>query len=79
MLVSVGLSGTTGMTAALVIGGVVCTALSMAGGFITDLKIGYWLGTTPRKAGGLEIPRHVRCCGNRGRRDDHLNKSHGFV
>ena len=49
VLVSVGLSGTTGMTAALVIGGVVCTALSMAGGFITDLKIGYWLGTTPRK------------------------------
>ncbi len=49
VLVSVGLHGTTGMTAALVIGGVVCTALSMAGGFITDLKIGYWLGTTPRK------------------------------
>ena len=49
VLVSVGLSGTTGMTAALIIGGVVCTALSMAGGFITDLKIGYWLGTTPKK------------------------------
>ena len=49
ILVSVGLSGTTGMTAALIIGGVVCTALSMAGGFITDLKIGYWLGTTPKK------------------------------
>ncbi len=49
VLVSVGLSGTTGMTAALIIGGVVCTALSMAGGFVTDLKIGYWIGTTPRK------------------------------
>ncbi len=49
VLVSVGLSGTAGMTAALVIGGVVCTALSMAGGFITDLKIGYWIGTTPKK------------------------------
>jgi len=49
VLVSVGLSGRSGMTAALVIGGVVCTALSMAGGFITDLKIGYWIGTTPRK------------------------------
>ena len=49
VLVSVGLSGTTGMTAALVIGGVVCTALSMAGCFITDLKIGYWLGSTPRR------------------------------
>ena len=58
VLVSVGLNGTTGMTAALIIGGVVCTALSMAGGFITDLKIGYWLGTTPAQAGGLEIPRH---------------------
>ena len=49
VLVSIGLSGTSGMTAAMIIGGVVCTALSMAGGFITDLKIGYWLGTTPRK------------------------------
>ena len=47
VLVSIGLNGKMGMTAALVIGGVVCTALSMAGGFITDLKIGYWLGTTP--------------------------------
>ena len=47
VLVSIGLNGTMGMTAALIIGGVVCTALSMAGGFITDLKIGYWLGTTP--------------------------------
>jgi putative OPT family oligopeptide transporter len=48
ILVKVGLSGEAGMLAALIIGGVVCTALSMAGGFITDLKIGYWLGTTPR-------------------------------
>ena len=49
VLVSAGLSGTSGMTAAMIIGGVVCTALSMAGGLITDLKIGYWLGTTPKK------------------------------
>ena len=49
VLVSIGLNGEKGMTAALIIGGVVCTALSMAGGFITDLKIGYWLGTTPKK------------------------------
>ena len=49
VLVSIGLEGTSGMIAALVIGGVVCTALSMAGGFITDLKVGYWLGTTPKK------------------------------
>ncbi|HBK29147.1 MAG TPA: peptide transporter, partial [Parabacteroides sp.] len=44
ILVATGLSGTAGMVSALIIGGVVCTALSMAGGFITDLKIGYWLG-----------------------------------
>ena len=49
VLVSAGLSGTNGMMAAMVIGGVVGTALSMAGGFITDLKIGYWIGTTPAK------------------------------
>ncbi|MDR0547008.1 MAG: oligopeptide transporter, OPT family [Dysgonamonadaceae bacterium] len=47
VLVAVGLKGTYGMLAALIMGGVVCTALSMAGGFITDLKIGYWIGTTP--------------------------------
>ncbi len=49
IMVAVGLSGTSGMVAALIMGGVVCTALSMAGGFVTDLKIGYWLGSTPRK------------------------------
>jgi len=49
VMVSAGLSGTAGMISALVIGGVVCTALSMAGGFITDLKIGYWLGSSPYK------------------------------
>ena len=49
ILVAAGLNGTAGMVSALIIGGVVCTALSMAGGFITDLKIGYWLGSTPAK------------------------------
>lgn len=49
ILVAVGLKGTAGMVSALIIGGVVCTALSMAGGFITDLKIGYWIGSTPAK------------------------------
>jgi putative OPT family oligopeptide transporter len=49
VMVGVGLKGTSGMVAALIMGGVVCTALSMAGSFITDLKIGYWLGTTPKK------------------------------
>ena len=49
ILVASGLTGTAGMTAALIIGGVVCTALSVSGAFITDLKIGYWIGTTPAK------------------------------
>ena len=49
VLVAAGLNGPLGMMSALVIGGIVCTALSMAGGFITDLKVGYWLGTTPVK------------------------------
>ncbi len=49
IFVAVGISGTSGIVASMIIGGVVCTALSMAGGFVTDLKIGYWLGTTPRK------------------------------
>ena len=49
ILVAVGLKGNAGMAAALVIGGVVCTALSVAGSFVTDLKIGYWIGNTPKK------------------------------
>lgn len=49
IFVAIGLDGTSGIVTAMVIGGVVCTALSMAGGFVTDLKIGYWLGSTPKK------------------------------
>lgn len=49
IMVASGLTGTAGMTAALIIGGVVCTALSVAGAFVTDLKIGYWIGSTPQK------------------------------
>ena len=49
VMVAIGLKGSTGMVASLIMGGVVCTALSMAGGFITDLKIGYWIGSTPAK------------------------------
>ena len=67
VLVSIGLSGKSGMTAALVIGGVVCTALSMAGGFITDLKIGYWIGTTPAKQ---EAWKFLGFGGDGGGRDD---------
>ena len=55
ILVKVGLSGNQGMLAALIIGGVVCTALSMAGAFVSDLKIGYWLGTTPKKQEGYKF------------------------
>ena len=49
IFVGIGLNGTSGIVASMVIGGVVCTALSMAGGFVTDLKVGYWLGSTPKK------------------------------
>lgn len=49
IFVAIGLDGTRGIVASMIVGGVVCTALSMAGGFVTDLKIGYWLGSTPRK------------------------------
>lgn len=49
IFVAIGLDGTRGIVASMIVGGVVCTALSMAGGFVTDLKIGYWLGSTPKK------------------------------
>lgn len=79
ILVSVGLSGTTGMTAALVIGGVVCTALSMAGGFITDLKIGYWLGTTPKKQETWKFLGTLVSAATVAGVMIVLNKSYGFV
>lgn len=49
ILAAVGLNGTVGMVTALIVGGIVCSALAMAGGFVTDLKIGYWIGTSPYK------------------------------
>lgn len=79
VLVSVGLSGTTGMTAALIIGGVVCTALSMAGGFITDLKIGYWLGTTPKKQEAWKFLGTFVAAATVAGVMIILNKSYGFV
>ena len=79
VLVSVGLSGTTGMTAALIIGGVVCTALSMAGGFVTDLKIGYWLGTTPRKQETWKFLGTLVSAATVAGVMIVLNKSYGFV
>ena len=79
ILVSVGLNGSTGMTAALIIGGVVCTALSMAGGFITDLKIGYWLGTTPRKQETWKFLGTFGSAATVAGVMIILNKSYGFV
>ena len=79
ILVSVGLNGSTGMTAALIIGGVVCTALSMAGGFITDLKIGYWLGTTPKKQEAWKFLGTFVSAATVAGVMIILNKSYGFV
>ncbi len=55
IMVAVGLKGSAGIVSALIMGGVVCTALSMAGGFITDLKVGYWIGTSPLKQEAFEF------------------------
>lgn len=49
IFVAIGLKGSAGIVASMVIGGVVCTALSMAGSMVTDMKVGYWLGSTPAK------------------------------
>lgn len=79
VLVSAGLSGTNGMMAAMVIGGVVCTALSMAGGFITDLKIGYWLGTTPSKQEAWKFLGTAVSAATVAGVMIILNKAYGFV
>lgn len=67
IMVVVGLKGTGGMVAALIMGGVVCTALSSAGAFITDLKIGYWLGATPQKTRNLQVPWYFGISSHSGR------------
>lgn len=79
ILVAVGLKGTAGMVASLVIGGVVCTALSMAGGFITDLKIGYWLGTTPAKQQTWKFLGTLVSAATVGGVIMVLNKTYGFT
>ena len=79
ILVSVGMSGASGMVSALIIGGVVCTALSMAGGFITDLKIGYWLGTTPSKQEGWKFLGTLISAATVGGVMLILNKTYGFT
>lgn len=79
IMVASGLSGTSGMTAALIIGGVVCTALSMAGGFITDLKIGYWIGTTPAKQESWKFLGTLVAAATVGGVMIVLNKAYGFT
>ena len=79
VMVAVGLKGTEGMVAALVIGGVVCTALSMAGGFITDLKIGYWIGTTPAKQETWKFLGTLVSAATVGGVIMILNKTYGFT
>ncbi|MBP5202915.1 oligopeptide transporter, OPT family [bacterium] len=79
IMVAVGLKGTAGMVAALVIGGVVCTALSTAGGFITDLKIGYWLGTSPYKQETWKFLGVLVSAATVGGVIMVLNKTYGFT
>ena len=79
VMVAVGLKGTGGMLAALIMGGVVCTALSMAGNFITDLKIGYWLGTTPAKQETWKFLGTLVSAATVGGVMILLNKTYGFA
>lgn len=79
VMASVGLTGTSGMVAALIIGGVVCTALSMAGGFITDLKIGYWLGSSPIKQQSWKFLGTFVSAATVGGVIILLNKTYGFT
>ena len=79
VLVAAGLQGTSGMVASMVIGGVVCTALSMAGGFVTDLKIGYWLGTTPAKQETWKFLGTLVSAATVGGVIIILNKTYGFT
>ncbi|MBQ0154631.1 MAG: oligopeptide transporter, OPT family [Bacteroidales bacterium] len=79
VFVAVGMKGSSGMVGAMVIGGVVCTALSMAGGFITDLKIGYWIGTTPQKQEAWKFLGTLVSAATVGGVMIIMNKTYGFV
>lgn len=79
VMVAVGLKGTSGMVTALIIGGVVCTALSMAGGFITDLKVGYWLGSTPANQQTWKFLGTLVSAATVGGVMIVLNKTYGFT
>ena len=79
VFVAIGMKGSSGMVGAMVIGGVVCTALAMAGGFITDLKIGYWIGTTPAKQETWKFLGTLVSAATVGGVMMILNKTYGFV
>lgn len=79
VFVAVGMKGASGMVGAMVIGGVVCTALSMAGGFITDLKIGYWIGSSPYKQQNWKFLGTLVSAATVGGVMIVLNKTYGFV
>ena len=79
VMVAVGLKGPGGMLAALIMGGVVCTALSVAGSFITDLKIGYWLGSTPKKQEGWKFLGTLVSAATVGGVMMLLNETYGFA
>ncbi len=79
VFVAIGMKGASGMVGAMVIGGVVCTALAMAGGFITDLKIGYWIGTTPAKQETWKFLGTLVSAATVGGVMIILNKTYGFV
>lgn len=79
IFVAVGLNGAQGIVASMVIGGVVCTALSMAGGMVTDMKVGYWLGTTPAKQQTWKAVGTLLSAATVGGVMIILNKAYGFV
>lgn len=79
VMVAAGLKGTAGMAAALIIGGVVCTALSVSGAFITDLKVGYWLGSTPRNQEIWKFLGTLVAAATVGGVMMVLNKTYGFT
>ena len=79
VLAAVSLKGNAGMVAAMVIGGVVCTALSTAGGLITDFKIGYWIGTTPKKQEAWKFVGIAVAAATVGGVMLILNKTYGFT
>lgn len=79
IFVAIGLNGTQGIIASMVIGGVVCTALSMAGGMVTDMKIGYWLGSTPAKQQTWKAVGTLVSAATVGGVILLLNKAYGFT